>query len=61
MKRTPLIVAACVYVFYRSAEQLERVLGETGVGVFLRLSAFILVCIGVQIAWNGVAALVHSL
>jgi multiple antibiotic resistance protein len=28
--------------------------------VIVRLSAFILVCIGVQIAWNGLSALLRS-
>jgi multiple antibiotic resistance protein len=55
------IVALSVYICYRSAERLERFLGEVGMSVFLRLSAFIVICIGVQITWNGVAALVHSL
>lgn len=55
------VVALSVYICYRSAERLERLLGEVGLGVFLRLSAFIVICIGVQITWNGVAALVHSL
>jgi multiple antibiotic resistance protein len=56
-----LIVAVSVYICYRYAERLERFLGEVGLGVFLRLSAFIVICIGVQITWNGIAALVHSL
>ena len=56
-----VIVALSVYICYRSAERLERILGEVGLGIFLRLSAFIVICIGVQITWNGVAALVHSL
>jgi multiple antibiotic resistance protein len=55
------LVALSVYICYRSAERLERFLGEVGLSVFLRLSAFIVICIGVQITWNGVAALVHSL
>ena len=29
--------------------------------VVMRLSAFIVLCIGVQIAWNGVKALVEEL
>jgi len=29
--------------------------------VILRLSAFLLVCIGVQILWNGVKALLKTL
>lgn len=57
----PLIVALSIYICYRSAERLERILGEVGLGVFLRLSAFIVICIGVQITWNGIAALVRSL
>jgi len=57
----PMIVALSVYICYRSAEKLERILGEVGLGVFLRLSAFIVICIGVQITWNGIAALIHGL
>ncbi len=37
--------------------RLERVLGESAFNVFLRLSSFILVCIGVQILANGIKAL----
>jgi len=29
--------------------------------VVTRLSAFLLTCIGLQIAWNGIAALIHTL
>jgi multiple antibiotic resistance protein len=29
--------------------------------VIMRLSSFLLVCIGVQILWNGVAALLRTL
>ena len=57
----PAIVALSIYICYRSADRLERILGQVGLGVFLRLSAFIVICIGVQITWNGIAALVHSL
>jgi multiple antibiotic resistance protein len=57
----PFIVALSVYICYRSADRLEGFLGPVGLSVFLRLSAFIVICIGVQITWNGVAALVHGL
>lgn len=57
----PFIVALSVYICYRSADRLEKILGPTGLGIFLRLSAFIVICIGVQILWNGVAALIHGL
>ncbi len=52
-----LIVAVAVYLCYRYAEPILAKLGPTGTSVVVRLSAFILLCIGVQIAWNGVHAL----
>jgi multiple antibiotic resistance protein len=54
-------IALTIYVCYRFAEHLERVLGKTGTNVMLRLSAFILVCIGIQICWTGLSALLGSL
>jgi multiple antibiotic resistance protein len=53
-----LVVAASVYLCYRYAHALVRWLGDTGRTVVLRLSSFILLCIGVQIAWNGIHALI---
>lgn len=52
-----LVVALSVFVCYRYAERLLRRLGPTGSAVILRLSAFILLCIGVQILWNGLTGL----
>ncbi|HWV54106.1 MarC family protein [Pseudorhodoplanes sp.] len=54
-------MALTVYVCYRSAENLARALGQTGIGILIRLSAFILICIGIQICWSGVKALIQSL
>lgn len=50
-------VSAGIYLSYRFADRLLSVLGEAGRDVFLRLSAFILLCLGVQIVWNGYSAL----
>jgi len=50
-----------IYVCYRFAENLETVLGKAGTSVMLRLSAFILLCIGVEITWGGVSALIHQI
>jgi multiple antibiotic resistance protein len=50
-------VMATVYFCYRSAERIVRVLGEKGSDVMVRLSAFILLCIGIQILWNGISSL----
>jgi multiple antibiotic resistance protein len=54
------VVAMTIYFSYRFAESLARALGETAMNVILRLSSFILLCIGVQIAWNGVSALLRT-
>lgn len=55
------LIAASVYVCYAFADRLARVLGATGMSVLLRLSSFLLVCIGVQIVWNGASSLLSSL
>jgi multiple antibiotic resistance protein len=52
-----ILVAASIYLSYRYADRLLSVLGEAGRDVFLRLSAFILLCLGVQIVWNGYSAM----
>lgn len=50
-------IALSIYIAYRFAGNLARVLGTTGLEVMVRLSAFILMCIGIQIVWNGYSAL----
>ncbi|HEY0235646.1 MAG TPA: MarC family protein [Afipia sp.] len=46
-------VAATIYVSYAFAEPIVRRLGERGTTIVMRLSAFILFCLGIQIIWNG--------
>ncbi len=53
-----LAIAITIYACYRSAERIVAVLGASGTTVLVRLSAFILLCIGIQIVWNGYSALV---
>ncbi len=55
-----LAIAISIYLSYRFAERIAAVLGDAAMNVVIRLSAFILVCIGVQIAWNGLSALLHT-
>jgi multiple antibiotic resistance protein len=55
------LVALSVFVFYGFADRLASLVGATGMTVIMRLSSFLLVCIGVQILWNGVAALLRTL
>src|SRR5262249_29078455 len=53
-------IAATIYVCYRFAEGTVGALGEDGTNVVVRLSAFILMCIGIEILWSGYSALVHG-
>ena len=55
------IIAIAVYLSYRFASRLIASLGETGTSVFLRLSAFFMLCVGVAILWGGIVGLVEPL
>ena len=55
------VIALVMFLAFRYAQHLLKPLGETGAVVFLRLSAFILLCLGVQIVWDGLSALLRSL
>ena len=55
------IVALSIWVCYRSASQLSRALGENAMNVFLRLSAFLVLCVGVAILWSGLVGLLEPL
>ena len=54
------IVALGVYFCYCYADRILQKLGPTGTSVVVRLSAFILLCIGVQICWNGIHGLIAA-
>ncbi|ARU05903.1 antibiotic resistance protein [Comamonas serinivorans] len=53
-------LAALIYLAYRYAQQILRPLGEAGMLVFTRLSAFILLCLGIQIMWDGTSELLRG-
>ena len=55
------LVALSIFLCYGFADRLANFLGGTGMSVIMRLSSFLLVCIGVQIFWNGASALLRSL
>jgi multiple antibiotic resistance protein len=54
-------VGVLLYLAFRYAQRLLRPLGEAGTVIFLRLSAFILLCLGVQIVWDGASELLLGL
>jgi multiple antibiotic resistance protein len=53
-------IALTIYFCYRFASQMVALLGANGINVMIRLSAFILLCIGIQIIWSGYVALVGA-
>jgi multiple antibiotic resistance protein len=55
-----LVIAGSIYLSYRFAERIGRTLGDSAMNVIIRISSFILVCIGVQILWNGLSALIRT-
>ena len=55
-----LALAITIYVCYRFAERIITLLGKHGTNVFVRLSAFILLCIGIQVLWTGYSALIAA-
>jgi len=44
---------------YRNGGRLLMRLGEVGTLVMMRMMAFVLLCIGIQILWTGWAELNH--
>ena len=56
-----VLLAASIFLCYGFSERLGRVVGTTGMTVIIQLSSFLVVCIGVQILWNGASALLASL
>lgn len=48
-----LVLCLLVMMCYANADRLVKRLGKSGTTVVVRLSAFILLAIGVQIMWNG--------
>jgi multiple antibiotic resistance protein len=50
-------VAVTIYICYRFAEPTIAALGKHGTNAVVRLSAFLLLCIGIQIVWTGFSEL----
>jgi multiple antibiotic resistance protein len=55
-----VLLCLSIYVCVRFAGHLERLLGTSGTQVAMRLFAFVIFCIGVQILWLGLAELLAS-
>ena len=56
-----IAVAFVTYLCLANAARIARRLGPGGLSVLMRLSAFVVVCLGAEIAWSGLGKLVPSL
>ena len=54
------LLALSIFLCYGFSDRLARILGATGMTVIMQLTSFLLVCIGVQILWNGASTLLAS-
>lgn len=56
-----IVMSAAIYVCFAYSDRVQKLLGRGGTDIAVRLSAFILFCIGVQIVWAGVSDLLVEL
>jgi multiple antibiotic resistance protein len=54
MSAAAVATTAAIWVTYTNADRLARLMGPTGTRTITRLSAFLLLCIGVQILLTGI-------
>lgn len=52
------VLSLMIYGLYRNAHRVSQVVGPTGTTIIVRLSAFLLFCIGIQVLWNGASELI---
>jgi multiple antibiotic resistance protein len=55
------LICVIIYVCYLYARKAEQLLGRSGTSMVLRLSSFILLCIGVQIISSGIKAYIETI
>jgi multiple antibiotic resistance protein len=55
-----LVLSFTVYLCYRYAPNITQKISPQTVRGILQVIAFILLCIGVQIAWKGIEMLIQS-
>jgi multiple antibiotic resistance protein len=48
-----LLIGITIFLCYWFSERLQQFLGENGTSILIRLSAFLVLCIGIQIMFNG--------
>lgn len=58
---TTAVMGLLIYVMYRFSDRISHAIGPNGTAVIVRISAFLLFCIGIQVSWTGVEELLMSL
>jgi multiple antibiotic resistance protein len=53
-------IAITIFLCFANADRVQRLLGPGGTDIAVRLSAFILFCLGIQILWSGGSELLKS-
>jgi multiple antibiotic resistance protein len=56
-----IVLSGSIYLCYENAPRIARTISPSTAHGILRVVAFILFCIGVQIAWNGMSELLKPL
>ena len=56
-----MLICVIIYVCYLYARKAEQLLGRSGTSMVMRLSSFILLCIGVQIISSGLKAYLEAI
>jgi len=55
-----VVMSLAIFLCFAYADRIQRLLGPGGTDIAVRLSAFILFCLGVQILWSGGSDLLKS-
>lgn len=55
-----IVISLIIYLCFLYAHRVQSLLGHGGTDIAVRLFAFILFCLGIQIFWSGASELVRS-
>jgi multiple antibiotic resistance protein len=56
-----MVIALTIYFCFAYSDRVQRILGIVGTDILVRLTAFILFCLGVQIVWTGASELLNTI
>ena len=55
-----MVIALMIYICFAYSDRVPRLLGAVGTDILVRLTAFILFCLGMQIIWTGASELLGT-